>query len=178
MFIPTKIIAKLKHKSKIFIKQINYKGLIMQVSFWNNQFFIKMTLKLKFKNVEKFTFYSCFWISLQIHNWDKCCHLVPGKAFVYKRQNAIHEFTHSPNIRSHELNRHCQNSVWCLSKMEKLDYWRLVNFFIATTIHSILFLLDRHQTACSCCQLRKYYRTKTTFTESHFPRAQLRIYVL
>ena len=34
-------------------------------------------------------FYSCFWISLQIHNWDKWCHLVSGKAFVYKRQNAI-----------------------------------------------------------------------------------------
>ena len=33
MFIPTKIIAKLKHKSKILIKQINYKGLIMQVLF-------------------------------------------------------------------------------------------------------------------------------------------------
>ena len=41
MFIPTKIIAKLKHKSKILIKQISYKGLIMQVSFWNNHFFIK-----------------------------------------------------------------------------------------------------------------------------------------
>ena len=39
MFIPTKIIAKLKHKSKILIKQINYKGLIMQVSFWNNHFY-------------------------------------------------------------------------------------------------------------------------------------------
>ena len=60
MFIPTKIIAKLKHRSKILIKQINYKGLIMQVSFWNNQFFIKMTLKLKFQNVEKFTIYSFF----------------------------------------------------------------------------------------------------------------------
>ena len=89
MFIPTKIIAHLKHKYKILIKQINYKGLIMQVSFWNNQFFIKMTQKFNFKNVEKFTFYSCFWISLQIHNWDKCCHLVFGKAFVYKRQNTI-----------------------------------------------------------------------------------------
>ena len=55
MFSPTKIIAKLKHKSKILIKQINYKGLIMQVSFWNNQIFIKMTLKFKFENVEKFT---------------------------------------------------------------------------------------------------------------------------
>ena len=51
--------------------------------------FYKMALKFKFKNVEKFTFYSCFWISLQIHNWDKCYHLVFGKAFVYKRQNAI-----------------------------------------------------------------------------------------
>ena len=78
MFIPTKIIAKLKHKSKILFKQINYKGLIMQVSFWNNQNFMKMTIKFKFENVEKFTFYSCFWISLQIYNWDKCCHLVFG----------------------------------------------------------------------------------------------------
>ena len=39
MFIPTKIIATLKHKSKFLIEQINYKGLIMQVSFWNNIFF-------------------------------------------------------------------------------------------------------------------------------------------
>ena len=28
-----------------------------------------MTLKFKFD-------YNCFGISLQIHNWDKCCHLV------------------------------------------------------------------------------------------------------
>ena len=35
MFIPTKIIAKLKHKSKILIKQMNYNG------FWNNQFLYK-----------------------------------------------------------------------------------------------------------------------------------------
>ena len=60
MFIPTEIISKLKHKSKKLIKQINYKGLIMQVSFWNNQIFIKMTLKFKFENVEKFTFLLLF----------------------------------------------------------------------------------------------------------------------
>ena len=60
MFIPTKIIAKLKHKSKILIKQINYKGLIMQVSFWNNQFLKKMTLKFKLKNVEKSLFIAVF----------------------------------------------------------------------------------------------------------------------
>ena len=39
-------------------------------------------------------FYSCFLISLQIHNWDKCCHLVFGKAFVYKRQNTILQHIH------------------------------------------------------------------------------------
>ena len=61
MLIPTKIIAKLKHKSKILIKQISYKGLIMQASFWNNQIFIKITLKFKFENVEKFTF---LWLFL------------------------------------------------------------------------------------------------------------------
>ena len=33
MFILSKVIVKLKHKYKILIKQINYKGLIMQVSF-------------------------------------------------------------------------------------------------------------------------------------------------
>ena len=59
----------------------------MQVSFWNNQIFKKWPLKYKFKNVENFTFYSCFWISLQIHIWDKCCHLVFGEAFVYITQN-------------------------------------------------------------------------------------------
>ena len=60
MFIPTKIIAKLKHKSKILIKQINYKGLIMQVSFWNNQIFIKMTQKFKFKMLKNSLFIAFF----------------------------------------------------------------------------------------------------------------------
>ena len=32
----------------------------MQVSFWNNQIFIKMTLKFKFENVQKFTFKAVF----------------------------------------------------------------------------------------------------------------------
>ena len=49
MFIPTKIIAKLKHKSKILIKQINFKGLIMQASFWSNQFFLKNDPKIQVK---------------------------------------------------------------------------------------------------------------------------------
>ena len=47
MFIATKIIAQFKHKSKILIKQINYKGLIMMVSFWNNQIFYKNDHKIE-----------------------------------------------------------------------------------------------------------------------------------
>ena len=36
MFIPTKIITMLKHKSKILIKQINYKGFILKQSIFDN----------------------------------------------------------------------------------------------------------------------------------------------
>ena len=36
MFIPTKIITMLKHKSKILINQINYKGFILKQSIFDN----------------------------------------------------------------------------------------------------------------------------------------------
>ena len=42
----------------------------------------------------------------------------------------------------------CAHVVWCLPKMEKLHVEVLSTFFTVTN-HSILFLLDRHQTACS-----------------------------
>ena len=56
MLIPTKIITTIKHKSKILIKQINYKALKMQVSFWNNQFLINRTDSIYGAN-------GTFWVS-------------------------------------------------------------------------------------------------------------------
>ena len=50
-------------------------------------------------------------------------------------------------------NLHHANSVWCLPKMEKLDYLSPVNFLLLLTKHSYLFLLDRHQTARARCLL-------------------------
>ena len=57
MFIPTKIIAKLKHKSKKLIKQINYKGLIMYDSFWKYEIFYKNDPKIQIWKSWKFHCY-------------------------------------------------------------------------------------------------------------------------
>ena len=89
--------------------------------------FLKMTIKFKFNNVEKFTFYACFLISRQIHNWDKCCHQVFGKVFVYKRQNAIsskHVTLYGSNERS--ISNTCLNEK-TTSKCSSFE--KRINFY-------------------------------------------------
>ena len=85
-------------------------------------------------------FYSCFWISLQIHNWDKWCHLVSGKAFVYKRQNAIRPLdTLVVNRRrSHIVHLLTWNHYFCLPL-----YLTFTSVFIHMNVYQCLYQLLR-----------------------------------
>ena len=108
-----------------------------------------MTQKFNFKNVEKFTFYSCFLISLQIHNWDKCCHLVFGKAFVYKRQNTIVNAVFSAFDQRTLHNWEVLLYGWppVLQVWIQLLPYILINNISSLLVKSSLFKLE---TSCEC----------------------------
>ena len=56
---------------------------------------------------------------------------------------------------------HRAHVVWCLPKMESYTVEVLSTFFTVTN-HSILFLLDRHQTACTRCQYKNAHLLNQT----------------